>query len=175
MKLIVGLGNPDKEYEKSRHNVGHMLVDSLGERGKGMSKAPTRMVGGSREWKAEKTDVYMNESGEFVAKQKNFYKISLDDLYVVYDDLDIPLGGYKISKGKSPRVHNGILSVIEKLGTEDFWHVRIGIEHRTKDKEQRQTGKEYVLSDFTKEEKPELEKVIGEVVEHLTQSFAIAK
>ena len=72
MKLIVGLGNPDKEYEKSRHNVGHMLVDSLGERGKGMSKAPTRMVGGSREWKAEKTDVYMNESGEFVAKQKNF-------------------------------------------------------------------------------------------------------
>lgn len=155
MKLIIGIGNPSKEYLNNRHNVGHMVIDALA------SKAPIF------NFQFSKTDVYMNESGEYVARQKNFYKVDLDDLYVVYDDLDIPLGSYKISKGKSPRVHNGIISVIEKLGSEDFWHVRIGIEHRTKDKEHRETGKEYVLQNFTKEEKKILEEVVGKVKEDL--------
>lgn len=170
MKLIIGLGNPDEGYANNRHNVGHKLIDVL------QDELP-------EDAKAEKTDVYMNESGEYVARQKNFYKVDLDDLYVVYDDLDIPLGSYKISKGKSPRVHNGIISVIEKLGSEDFWHVRIGIEHRTKDMskapmgmvEHRQTGKEYVLQDFTEEEMKILADVIEKVCAHLTQSFVIAK
>ena len=153
MKLIIGLGNPDKEYLNNRHNVGHLLVDRL------------LTTDYSPEMRVEKTDVYMNESGEFVARQKNFYKVSLDDLYVVYDDLDIPLGSYKISKGKSPRVHNGIISVIEKLGSEDFWHVRIGVDNRSGDRTL--TGKDYVLQDFTKEEKGVLEEVIEKVVEEL--------
>lgn len=149
MRLIIGLGNPDKEYLNNRHNVGHMVVDALAE------KLP-------KDTKAEKTDVYMNESGEFVARQKNFYKVALDDLYVVYDDLDIPFGGYKISKGKSPRVHNGILSVIEKLGSEDFWHVRIGVDDRLGDRTL--SGKDYVLQNFSDPQKEVLEKVIEEVV-----------
>ena len=153
MKLIIGLGNPDKEYLNNRHNVGHLLVDRL------------LTTDYSPEMRVEKTDVYMNESGEFVARQKNFYKVSLDDLYVVYDDLDIPLGSYKISKGKSPRVHNGIISVIEKLGSEDFWHVRIGVDNRSGDRTL--TGKDYVLQNFTKEERGVLEEVIGRVVEEL--------
>ena len=153
MKLIIGLGNPDKEYLNNRHNVGHLLVDRL------------LTTDYSPEMRVEKTDVYMNESGEFVARQKNFYKVSLDDLYVVYDDLDIPLGSYKISKGKSPRVHNGIISVIEKLWSEDFWHVRIGVDNRSGDRTL--TGKDYVLQNFTKEERGVLEEVIGRVVEEL--------
>lgn len=168
MKLIIGLGNPDKtnknlsstlykEYAGNRHNVGHMLVDAL------QDDLP-------RDTRAEKTTVYMNESGEEVSKLKNFYKVDLDDLYVIYDDLDIPLGSYKISKGKSPKVHNGIISVIEKLGSEDFWHVRIGVDNRGKGEGERVKGKEYVLSDFTDEEKPVLEKVIDEVVRLLCDS-----
>ena len=157
MKLIIGLGNPDKEYLKNRHNVGHMVVDALKD------KLP-------QETKAEKTTVYMNESGEEVSKLKSFYKVDLEDLYVVYDDLDIPLGSYKISKGKSPRVHNGILSVIEKLGSEDFWHVRIGVDSREGDRTL--SGKDYVLQNFTDMEKEQLDKVIEEVVRLLCGSKA---
>lgn len=156
MRLIIGLGNPDKEYLNNRHNVGHMVIDALAP------KAPIP------NFQFSKTDVYMNESGEYVSKQKNFYKVDLNDLYVVYDDLDIPLGSYKISKGKSPRVHNGIISVIEKLGSEDFWHVRIGVDSREGDRTL--SGKDYVLQNFTDTEKEQLEKVIAEVVRLLCGS-----
>lgn len=157
MKLIIGLGNPDEGYANNRHNVGHKVIDVL------QDELP-------EDAKAEKTDVYMNESGEYVARQKNFYKVDLDDLYVVYDDLDIPLGSYKISKGKSPRVHNGIISVIEKLGSEDFWHVRVGIDNRAGERESI-SGKDYVLSDFTQEEKKILEEVMGRIKEELSVRF----
>lgn len=170
MKLIIGLGNPSKEYLNNRHNVGHMVVDALQDLPK--------------DTKAEKTTVYMNESGEEVKKLVNFYfgakrrnkvlakpgsyKVSLDELYVVYDDLDIPLGSYKISKGKSPRVHNGIISVIEKLGSEDFWHVRIGVDGRGGGREM--SGKDYVLQNFSADEKEQLDKAIEEVVRLLCGS-----
>lgn len=173
MKLIVGLGNPGEEYANNRHNAGAMLVDQLAQ----------RVVGGER--RVEKTGVFMNESGEAVKKLVDFYfgakrrnkvlrgragsyKVPIENLYIAYDDLDIPLGSYKIVKGKGPRQHNGEESVNRALGTRQYWHVRIGIENRTlDDRSVRKSGKEYVLEDFTEEEKRIIEEVVGRIEEDL--------
>lgn len=182
MKLLIGLGNPGEEYKDSRHNAGQIFVDSL-----------RSTVYGSEEWRTEKKfnavvcrlksiDIilakpilFMNESGTAVKKLVDFYKVLNDDLYVAYDDLDIPLGSYKISKGKSPRVHNGVNFVIETLGTEDFWHVRIGIDNRVKEQEsiragERPNGKEYVLQDFSAEERKTLDEVLGRIANELANN-----
>lgn len=157
MKLLIGLGNPEEKYASSRHNVGHMVIDVINNQ---------NSIDNIGHWKAEKTDVFMNDSGESVIRLKNFYKVDLDNLYIIYDDLDIPFGSYKISKGKLPRTHNGINSVVEKLGTEDFWHVRIGIDNRTGQREGA-AGKEFVLSNFSVEELKILEKIIEKIGQQL--------
>jgi PTH1 family peptidyl-tRNA hydrolase len=116
MKLIVGLGNPGREYENTRHNVGAIFIDYLKKK-----EIPSGII-------LAKTDVFMNDSGTSVRKMVDYYKLGLDFLCVVHDDLDIPLGSYKIQKGKGPKLHNGILSVENELGSEDFWRVRIGVD-----------------------------------------------
>ena len=169
-KLLIGLGNPGEEYKDSRHNAGVLLVGYL-TREQGNKRSHAAEGRASEELKAEKTSVFMNESGRDVRRLRDFYKVSNDDLYVAYDDLDIPLGSYKISKGKSPRVHNGINSVTEELGTEEFWHVRIGIDNREqRNKGTREQGRDYVLSDFTEEERETLERVFLEITQRLVTS-----
>src|SRR3989344_3218324 len=98
-----------------------------------------------------KPQTFMNNSGEAVQKIINFYKIDLQDLYVVHDDLDIRLGEYKIQFGKGPKVHNGVSSIEQALGTKDFWRVRIGIDNKD------------VLGKFLPEEKGIIEGVIDEI------------
>lgn len=149
MKLIVGLGNPGKKYQNNRHNVGHLVVEALQESG-----LPQGVF-------AEKTDVFMNVSGETVRKLANFYKISPENLYIIHDDLDIPLGEYKIQKGKGPKLHYGIQSIEESLGTPDFWRVRVGVDNR--DPNNRIPGENYVLQDFTQDERGTLKEVIGKI------------
>jgi peptidyl-tRNA hydrolase, PTH1 family len=151
MKLIIGLGNPGEKYKNNRHNIGHMVIDSL-------EKLPSGVV-------AKKTSVYMNDSGEEVKKLLNFYKVKPHDLYIIHDDLDIPLGGFKIQKGKGPKVHNGINSIEQELDTPEFWRVRVGVDNR--DPENRTKGDQYVLSDFTDEEKHALIEVIKKIAEEL--------
>jgi len=120
----------------------------------------------------------MNESGEFVKKLVEQYKLNCSDLWVIHDDLDIPLGSYKIRKGKGPREHNGLLSIYDALGTKDFWHVRIGVENREKMEngkwkmENFTKGEQYVLQDFTKEEVLQVEQVIKRVVKELCKKLA---
>ena len=157
-KLLIGLGNPGNEYENSRHNAGRMLIDVLTSE----FSIPN--------FQFTKTESYMNESGKDVRRLRDFFKVTNEDLYVAYDDLDIPLGSFKISKGKLPRVHNGINSVVEELGSEDFWHVRIGIDNRKVNEvsKVRQVGKEYVLQDFSVEERETLDKTLAEIVEDLS-------
>jgi len=152
MKLIIGLGNTGEAYKNTRHNVGYLFVDEFSK------KKNTSFV-------VKKTDTFMNDSGSFVKKLVDKYKVDLDDLYVVYDDLDILLGSYKIQKGKSPKDHNGIKSVDEKLGTKDYWHVRIGIDNRPNDN--KPMGEEYVLQNFTDEERKTIDLVIREVCKKL--------
>ncbi len=148
MKLIIGLGNPGTKYLKNRHNVGHMFVDFLEKQG------------GLRGFQLSKTDCYMNQSGGFVRRMLASHKsASPTDLYIVHDDLDIPLGKFKISFGTGPKVHNGVNSVSDALGTEDFWRIRIGVDARTPDN--RVDGESYVLQDFIQEERVILDMVFA--------------
>ncbi len=160
MKLVVGLGNIGEKYKNTRHNVGFMVIDELEkykeELGKVMLVKPT---------------TFMNESGRAVSKVKNFYKIDLDDLYVVHDDLDLELGEYKIQKGVGPKVHNGVASVEEWLGSKEFWRVRVGVDNRKGSRVV--SGEDYVLGKFNKVEIEVLDKVLKEVTKELKERVCI--
>ena len=151
---MIGLGNPKKEYKNNRHNVGHLVADALLKR-----NLPKNLV-------VKKTSVFMNESGSEVKKLLG--SLDPNNLYVIHDDLDITLGAYKIQKGKGPKLHNGILSIERQLGTPDFWRVRIGVDNRFSG--DRISGEEYVLENFTQEERQVLDKVIEEICKELATS-----
>jgi len=156
MRLLIGLGNPGEKYKNNRHNVGHMVVEGLLDGG-----AKKNLI-------ARKSDAFINNSGEFVKKILDRYRLKAADLWVIHDDLDIPLGSYKIQKSKGPRLHNGINSIEEVLGTEDFWRVRVGVDNR--DPEDRISGEEYVLQDFSAEEAKLLTPVIDQICKKLATS-----
>jgi len=153
VKLIIGLGNPGKSYAETRHNTGFLVVDALQK-----VKLPKAVV-------LRKSDVFMNDSGSFVKKLTSAYHLVPSALYIVHDDLDIKLGEYKIQFGRGPKDHNGILSIEDKLGTKDFWRVRVGVDNRPLDG--KPMGEEYVLQNFSEEERKILDKVIFEVCKKL--------
>lgn len=162
MKVIVGLGNPGIKYTNNRHNIGFAVVDEL------QTEISKSQIPISKQIKILKSDKYMNDSGLFVKKLKEKYpKMQLNDLYVIHDDLDIPLGSFKIQFGKGPKGHNGIIDIEEKLGTSDFWRVRVGVENRDKGLEIRVKGEDYVLEDFAEEEKLVLNGVIKQICNQL--------
>lgn len=156
MKLIIGLGNPGEKYKNNRHNIGHMVVDALLER-----KLPGGVV-------VKRTNVFMNESGDFVKKLVEQYKVDMPNLWIIHDDLDIRLGDYKIQKGRGPKEHKGLLSIDEALGTSDYWHVRIGVDNR--DPNNRTSGYDYILQDFLIDEMDIINDVIGEICKKLATS-----
>src|SRR5581483_8916628 len=139
MKVFVGLGNPEPKYFGNRHNVGYMAIDAMNEVFKAKYK---RKPGFSQKFLQSvifdyspftllaKPIKYMNYSGVAVKKIVDAYRVSPHDLYIIHDDLDIPIGEYKIQMGKGPKEHNGLISVEEELGTRDFGRIRIGIENR---------------------------------------------
>lgn len=178
MKLITGLGNPGKKYQKSRHNVGFMLVDMLRERF--LFQKDFRVT----DWEEEKTFMselaflkkgskilaifqkpltYMNNSGQAVSKVVRKYDIeNLEENFIlIHDDLDIPLGKYKIQKTKSPHGHNGVRDVEDMLKTNKFERVRVGIENRA---DKCIPGEEFVLKRFTKDEQVILDEIVDEIV-----------
>lgn len=133
MKVIVGLGNPGREYAQTKHNVGFMLVDALAEKlgiTDWQSKfdaliAEGRM--GTEKILLVKPQTYMNESGRAVGPLMNWYKLPVEDLIVAHDDMDIPAGTIRIRKKGSAGGHNGIKSILAHVGEENFSRVRIGI------------------------------------------------
>lgn len=159
MKLVIGLGNPGKEYEKNRHNAGFMFADFLSN----------KEIKGAKIFKTE--NVFMNDSGKYVMEKVKKYLSNLSnlsDLYIVHDDLDIRLGEFKINFGKGPQVHNGILDIEKALGTKDFWRVRIGTDSRIPDGSKLgDTGHDFVLDDFTGEEIERLSKLFPKIYEEL--------
>lgn len=144
MVAIVGLGNVGSKYKNTRHNVGFMFIDNF-----------PRLQGVL----LFKPDTMMNGSGVFVKKISSYYKLNTDALYIVHDDLDLRLGEFKIQQGKGPKVHNGVNSVEDSLGAEDFWRVRIGIDNRGP--ENHKSGEDYVLEDFTPEEMEIIKPIIS--------------
>jgi PTH1 family peptidyl-tRNA hydrolase len=131
--LIAGLGNPGKEYEGTRHNVGFEALDVIaGKLGATVNKVRFKGLVGEGNYCGEKIlllkpQTYMNLSGESVADAVNFYKIPLDRLIVIYDDMDLPVGKLRIRPSGSSGGHRGMESIIYQLSSEDFYRIRIGI------------------------------------------------
>jgi PTH1 family peptidyl-tRNA hydrolase len=170
MKLIVGLGNPGPEYERSRHNIGWMVVDAFARKfriavdkhEKSAMTGEGRVAGGSV--KVAKPLTFMNLSGEAVRLLVNATVESTDDLMVVYDDIDLPLGKLRIRTYGSAGTHNGMRSVVASLATERFPRLRCGVRGERHDEVQL---RDYVLDDFTPEEMPVVEGMIGRAVDAL--------
>ena len=133
-QLVVGLGNPGPQYEKTRHNVGFMVADLLAGRLGGTFKVHKRsgaeiVTGrlGGRSVILAKPRAYMNESGRHVGPLAKFYSVSPGDVIVIHDELDIDFGKIRLKLGGGEGGHNGLRSVVNALGTKDFQRVRVGI------------------------------------------------
>ncbi len=162
MKMIVGLGNPGKEYDNTRHNVGFMVIDEYAKQYK-ISGFKNKFNGlyakiyrNGEYFILVKPLSYMNLSGTVVKKYSNFFKIKPSDILIIHDDLDLPVGKIKIKSKGSSGGHNGIKSIIENLNTEEFAHFKIGIDNNKK-----METKDYVLGKFSKEELEKLNKIIA--------------
>lgn len=153
MKYIIGLGNPEKKHNNNRHNAGKMFCEFL------------KSLKILKNVKVLISDSYMNDSGNFVLKKikgKN-----LRDVYLAFDDLDLKIGEFKIQFAKGPKVHNGLNDVYKKVNTNEFWHIRIGVDNR--EIENKEPGMEYVLSDFNGEEVEILNNTFKEICKKLVK------
>lgn len=167
MWIVVGLGNPGRKYSGTRHNVGFLLVERLARRWKAKIKkkkflsrvADFRRNGESLMLALPQT--YMNQSGLAVKEIFGGSKISLRNLVIVYDDLDIPLGQIRIRKEGGPGTHKGLCSVVDEIGARAFPRIRIGIGPLPNGQE----ATRFVLSPFRKEEKPVLERSLARAEE----------
>lgn len=149
-KLIVGLGNTGLEYSKTRHNAGFLFLDELATQDFLETKKFKSEISKKDGVILAKPTTYMNNSGEAVQTIKQFYKLDNSDILVVYDDLDIEGGKYKLQQ-KGPHVHNGVNSVYKHIG-EGFWHLRIGIDFRNIEERKLIAGRDYVLGKFSEKE-----------------------
>lgn len=158
-KLIVGLGNPGKKYAKTRHNAGFLYVDKIArENNVNMSDKNDfeSMVGNYRDNGMKiilaKPQTFMNDSGRAVQKIAKYYDILAKDIYIAHDDLDLDLGKIKKQFAKGPKGHNGLVSVTNSLKTDEYWHIRIGVDNRGEEERKYMTGKDYVLKKLSDEE-----------------------
>jgi peptidyl-tRNA hydrolase, PTH1 family len=154
MKLIVGLGNPGKQYERTRHNAGFLVIDELAKK---LNAACNQikfkgLVGetriGSEKVILLKPHTYMNLSGESINAAMQFYKLTPDQLLVIYDDMDTPTGHIRLRYKGSAGGHNGIKSLLYHIGTEDFKRIRVGIGRPPQGKK----VVDYVLENFREDE-----------------------
>lgn len=126
IKLIIGLGNPDKEYENTYHNVGQKFTKFL-TASKIKNYKLSREAGSRFAGKIENSNAHMNNSGLFVKQQLKKHVIKPENLLIVHDDADITLGNYKFSFGRGSAGHKGVQNIIDQLKTKNFWRLRIGI------------------------------------------------
>ncbi len=168
MKLIVGLGNPGAEYERTRHNVGWQVIDAfakkfrieLSRHEKSAMTGTGRVAGGSV--MVGKPLTYMNLSGDSVRLLVNAYLESTQDLMVVYDDIDLPLARLRIRPNGSAGTHNGMRSIISELQSENFPRLRVGIGSAGEG-----NLRDYVLDEFTPDEQPAIDQAIAKAVDAL--------
>ena len=178
MKLIVGLGNPGLHYARNRHNIGFMCLNNFARK---HGIRFTRKVGLARIGEGEvaslklvlaRPQTMMNRSGQSVGRLMQRYKVSPEDLIVIHDDLDLPLGKIRVRKGGRSGGHKGVDSIIAHLGSSDFTRIRVGIgrpdlmENATMNRDAEVIN--YVLSDFTPEEEKTIAQVIPKVTEAIT-------
>ncbi|HEX8991138.1 MAG TPA: aminoacyl-tRNA hydrolase [Anaerolineales bacterium] len=160
--LLIGLGNPGREYRDNRHNFGFMLIDRLCVRfnARGMKLQSKAIVTSAtyegRKLLLAKPQTYMNLSGQSIQGLAHFYKLALDQLLVAHDDLDIPFGTIRVRPGGGPGGQKGVASAIERLGTKDFARLRLGIGRPPG----RMDPADYVLQDFSRAELQDVSAVL---------------
>jgi len=186
MKLIVGLGNPGKTYARNRHNVGFQCLNYFArlhsirfDRRQCQARVGMGEVGAEKLLLA-KPGTFVNLSGKSVACLVHKYDIPLGDLFVIYDDLDLPLGKIRLRQSGSSGGHKGMSSIISALGSEDFPRIRVGIGRPQMEEQSISEGAvvNYVLSDFSPQETATIKPVIARVAEaidcFLTQGLTAA-
>lgn len=193
MKLIVGLGNPGEKFKGHRHNVGFQFIDYLIEKlqmtndklqisnqfqntnlefSKKANAIYTWFKIKGKQIELFKPQTFMNKSGVSVKYAiKKHPELKFEDLIVVHDDLDIPIGKFKIQKGTGPKLHNGIESVENSLGTKDFWRVRIGVDNRQNSGWI--DGESYTLQNFNPEEKNKIIDLFPVIFDRLKKDLLV--
>jgi len=171
MKLIIGLGNPGEQYAKTRHNVGFMVVDKIAA----LKEATFRLENQNKSENADFGDIdnrvklvkpqtFMNNSGQAASLLKNYYKLDTEDIWVVNDDVDLEFGKVRVSLGGSSAGHKGIQSIIDSIGTDQFWRIRVGV-----GKSDQIPTEDWVLMNFEKSEI--LQKIIDTTADYMIESL----
>lgn len=165
MYIIAGLGNPGKQYENTRHNIGFIAMDLLAERNDiKINKIKHKALVGEGRISGQKVllvkpQTYMNLSGQSLREIMAYYKEDIENLLVIYDDIDIPTGAVRIRKKGSAGTHNGMRSIVYDLQSDQFPRIRIGI-----GRDRKSDLKNFVIGGFSKEEKEPLEKAVERAV-----------
>ena len=174
---LIGLGNPGKKYSNNRHNIGFLLLKNLSKKYKTNFLIKEKLKSSCSEFKINNStyrlflpNTFMNNSGDAVRAIVDWYKINLDQVFIIVDDKDLPLGKIRFRKKGSSGGHNGLKSIIEKLQTHDFNRIRIGIGSPPSNKEIKNFNTiSHVLGNISLEEKLILDKVYKRVIELLEQ------
>jgi len=177
MKIIVGLGNPGKKYERTRHNLGFYLVDSLREE---LNLPPweksikfNSLISRDHNLILLKPQTYMNNSGQAVKALVNFFKVELSDLWVIHDDVDLALGRIKVQhQGTKSSTHKGIVSICQGLGRGNFPRFRLGVAGENYQRH-KVPAEDYVLAGFSKEEIELLPKISSLGIEVITEALKV--
>ena len=166
MKVIFGLGNPGKKYENTRHNIGYMLVDLIAK-SKNIEFKNSKFNADIAEYNYNNEKIilvkplsFMNLSGSVISKMVNYYKIGLNDIMVIHDDLDMSFGRVKFVNNSSSGGHNGIKDIESSIGSKDYLRLKIGIS-----KNNDIDTKDYVLGNFNSEEKEKLNIILNSLVD----------
>lgn len=168
MKLIAGFGNPGGQYAETRHNVGFLLLDTWADELKLDFRQKYQGLVAETQWAGErvfllKPQTFMNLSGRSVRELVQFYKILPEDILIIHDDMDLPLGRIRLRQSGSAGGHNGIKSTIAEIGTEEFWRLKIGVGRPPSGWD----SARYVLAPFGSEEVKTLDEVLGRGLEVL--------
>jgi len=174
---LIGLGNPGKKYSSSRHNIGFLLLENFSKKYNSNFLLKDKLKSSCSEFKIKDStyrlflpNTFMNNSGDAVRAILDWYKINLDQLFIIVDDKDLPLGKVRFRKKGSSGGHNGLKSIIEKLQTHEFNRIRIGIGSPPSNKEIKNFNTiSHVLGNISLEEKLILDKVYKRVIESLEQ------
>lgn len=175
MKLVFGLGNPGSKYQYSRHNFGYRVIDGISKKlGIPLKKRSSYSFCGQGEFNSTqfilaKPLTFMNRSGEALGLLVQKFNICLEDLLVVYDDIDLPLGTIRFRKKGGPGTHRGMISCVECLGSSDFPRLRLGIMGDRGEKDLSQ----YVLENFTAHEEKVVEEVLGFAIKKILEEFLV--
>ena len=174
---LIGLGNPGKKYSKSRHNIGFLVLENLSKKYNSNFLLKDKLKSSCSEFKINNStyrlflpNTFMNNSGDAVRAIVDWYKINLDQIFIIVDDKDLPLGKIRFRKKGSSGGHNGLKSIIEKLQTHEFNRIRIGIGSPPSNNEIKNFNTiSHVLGNISLEEKLILDKVYKRVIESLEQ------